>query len=89
MDQEISEESFDMEPRILRTSIGVKGKNNPLSNGKMGRILDQLVDEAIVEKQYKLKLNKLYYKNRARSNISSMSRVSSRIYSPARKLKVI
>jgi hypothetical protein len=68
--KDLNEESFHLE-LYKTTSISRKGKNNPITNGKMNKIISELVDEALREKEYKAKNSKFYADRLAQSNAIS------------------
>ncbi|CAI2361893.1 unnamed protein product [Moneuplotes crassus] len=82
----IDEESFDLEQRALQSSVGFKGKHNPISNGKMNRILNQLIDEAIFDKKYRSKYQKLYARKLSRKFISAQREGLKAMHSKSRSM---
>lgn len=85
MTEFIDEESFELDEPKMKSPLSSQGRNNPISNGKMYRILDQLVDEAIWDKEYKRRLNKLYTQKLTKEVRNNLSKASSKIVSPMLK----
>jgi len=73
----IQEESFEHTKRNSSTSITYKGANNPLVNGKMDKIIGDLINEVTYEKQYKAKMKRLYISRN--NNHNPLTKVNSKL----------
>ena len=67
----VKEESFEANHKNFESSITCKGRNNPIRNGKIDNIIKEMVDEAIYERQYQMKMRKLYSTERGSKDETS------------------